>query len=321
MSLHYMIRLLLVDDDPDLILAFETVLRSEFEVVSAHNGLDALEKLERVEPDLIVMDVMMPCLDGFDTAVSIRKNASFHSVPIIFLTALSDPASQAKGKDLSAALYLTKPFSPEELLERIRRVVLEQTIAPRPKMFAVEEILAAEREGIALELQPLAAPESEYGFASATDNDSQETPRGPLPRILVVDDEPDVVCLIESFLSPRYEVVTAMRAAEALEKIVETEPDLLLLDVEMPNLNGYQLSQLIKLNPALRQIRVMFVTSRSEPEQIDYGYRLGAAAYLTKPFTPEDLLQYVQRIFQQPGFVIREKKRTISELQHGRGKR
>jgi len=304
-----MLRLMVVDDDLDTVTALETILRREFEVISARNGLDALEKLERVEPDLIVMDVTMPCLDGFDTALSIRKNASFQTIPIVFLTAMGDPESIDTGRRLAAALYLTKPVEPERVLSLVRDYAAKAGLKPREKTFAVDEILRAEREGT--DLIPKGTTEDE-------EEDEEETPgappQPPRPRILVIDDEPDVVCLIESFLSLQYEVITAMRPVDAIEKIIAVEPDLILLDIEMPQLSGYQLRQLLKLNPALAQIKVMFVSSRGEPAQIDYGYRLGAAAYLAKPFTPDDLLDQVKSIVTQPSFRIREKKHPINDL-------
>jgi CheY-like chemotaxis protein len=300
-----LLRLLIVDDDADVLTSLETILRREVEVVCAHNGLDALEKLERVEPDMLILDVAMPCLDGFDTALSIRKNASFAAIPILFLTAAGDPASIEKGRQLKAAVYATKPFDPQKILSLVRDTAARLGVEPRSKAFACEEILAAEREGRRLDLaRKTAEDEPEEGA----------TAQAVRPRLLVVDDEPDVVALIESFLAPHYEVLTATRANDAIEKIVRAEPDLVLLDIEMPRLSGYQLSQLLKLNAGLGRIKVMFVSSRNEPQQVDYAYRLGAEAYLTKPFTPEDLLAEVRQIVGQAGFSARPKKRTLAEL-------
>ena len=89
-----MIRILIVDDEPDTLTVLETAFNEDFEVVTASNGLDALEKIERVQPDLAIMDVEMPCLNGFDAVCSIRKNASFSNLPVVYLTGRSDAEAQ-----------------------------------------------------------------------------------------------------------------------------------------------------------------------------------------------------------------------------------
>lgn len=303
-----MLRILIVDDDPGVLATLEVTLKGDYEVVSASNGLDALEKLEKVEPDIVIMDVAMPCLNGFDTAMSIRKNQRFRDMPIIFLTGSDDMESREMGQGLGAVFYMTKPFSPSQLRDDIARHVEEASITPREKAHTVDRILSADREGV--ELTPFDIPGSEIDTDIATDPSSALVKA----RILVVDDEPDIVFLIESFLSHRYEIVTATHSLEALERIVEVEPDLLLLDIEMPSLSGYQLSQLLKLNRNLAQIKIMFVSSRDQPDEIEYGYRLGAVGYLTKPFTPDALENRVREIVEHPEFRVRSKKHPVAHF-------
>ena len=82
----------------------------------------------------------------------------------------------------------------------------------------------------------------------------------------------------------------------------------------MPSLSGYQLSQLLKLNRNLAQIKIMFVSSRDQPDEIEYGYRLGAAGYLTKPFTPDALESRVREIVEHPEFRVRNKTYPIAHF-------
>ncbi|HBG74443.1 MAG: DNA-binding response regulator [Chloroflexi bacterium GWB2_49_20] len=113
--------ILIVDDEPRYLHLLEANLRTEdFEVVSAHDGEEAIEIFTSKPTDLILLDVMMPKLDGFSTCQRIRQ---FSSVPIIILTAKGEEQERVRGLDMGADDYLVKPFSIGELLARVRAVL------------------------------------------------------------------------------------------------------------------------------------------------------------------------------------------------------
>jgi len=114
-------RILIVDDEPRMRRFVHMNLDLEgYEVMEAENGLKALERVREDLPDLVVLDVMMPDLDGFETLERIRETSS---VPVIMLTVKSDEDDRIRGLDLGADDYVTKPFSPRELSSRIRAVL------------------------------------------------------------------------------------------------------------------------------------------------------------------------------------------------------
>jgi DNA-binding response OmpR family regulator len=114
-------RILVVDDEPRMRRFVHMNLDLEgYEVIEADNGLQALEKVRDDAPDLVVLDVMMPDLDGFETLAHIREVSA---VPVIMLTVKGDEEDRIRGLDLGADDYVTKPFSPRELLSRIRAVL------------------------------------------------------------------------------------------------------------------------------------------------------------------------------------------------------
>lgn len=114
-------RVLVVDDDAPSVKMISFLLREEgYEVNSADNGLTALESIERETPDLVILDVMMPQMDGFEVCRRIRQKAD---VPIIFLSAKGDTADRVAGLELGADDYLAKPFEPSELLARVKAVM------------------------------------------------------------------------------------------------------------------------------------------------------------------------------------------------------
>lgn len=113
-------QILIVDDYPTNIKVLSDFLTtSGFEVLVARDGENALKKLERVTPALVLLDVLMPGIDGFETCRRLKERASTCEIPVIFMTALADPVDKVKGLTLGAVDYITKPFQQEEVLARI----------------------------------------------------------------------------------------------------------------------------------------------------------------------------------------------------------
>lgn len=118
----------------------------------------------------------------------------------------------------------------------------------------------------------------------------------PNPKILVVDDEPDVVDLLERTLkSEGFDVVSAYDGIGALDVASTDRPDLVLLDIMMPMMSGYEVCQQIKSNPATKDIPVICVSSAHSPDARSHALRAGAATLLTKPFMPAELLAQIRR--------------------------
>lgn len=112
--------LLIVDDNPTNIkLLYELLKDQGFRILVAKDGQSAIEKLEVANPDLVLLDVMMPGIDGFTTCQIIKSKPEYKDLPIIFMTALSENENKVKGLSLGAVDYITKPFQPDELLARI----------------------------------------------------------------------------------------------------------------------------------------------------------------------------------------------------------
>ena len=129
------LRVLVVDDEQRILSFLSSKLRaSGYEVLTASNGIEAFEQVQAQEPDLVVLDVMMPKMDGFET---LRQLRSFSSVPVIILSAKGSNADKVKGLDLGADDYLAKPFSPDELMARIEAV--KRRLVPAEKRRAYEQ--------------------------------------------------------------------------------------------------------------------------------------------------------------------------------------
>ena len=113
---------LVVDDSATIRRSAETMLASEgCRVVTAENGFEALSKITRHHPDLIFVDIMMPRLDGYQTTAIIKNNAEFRDTPVIMLTSKDGLFDKARGRVVGSDLYLTKPFTREELLSAAKQ--------------------------------------------------------------------------------------------------------------------------------------------------------------------------------------------------------
>jgi len=133
-------RVLVVDDEQHILNFLNSKLKvSGYEVITAANGAEALEQVQAQEPDLVVLDVMMPGMDGFETLKELR---TFSSVPVIILSAKGANADKVKGLHLGADDYLAKPFSPDELIARIEAV--RRRLAPAEKRKVYEQLSLGE---------------------------------------------------------------------------------------------------------------------------------------------------------------------------------
>ncbi|MBV6421977.1 MAG: Transcriptional regulatory protein WalR [Ignavibacteriaceae bacterium] len=133
-----MSKILLVDDEPDILEFLKYNLEQEnFEVLTSTNGKDALKKI-LLKPDLIILDIMMPEMDGFELYQQIKSNKNFRYIPIIFLTAKSGETNEIKGLDLGASDYIQKPISPKKLIARIKSNLRKSTVVNKKEKSITE---------------------------------------------------------------------------------------------------------------------------------------------------------------------------------------
>ena len=122
-----MAKILVAEDEPNTVHLIARILAREgHEVIEAKTGAEALDVLERAAPDLVILDVMMPELDGFQALAKIRSDPRHQKLPVIMLTAKRQPEDVARGWATGADTYLTKPFSPLELTELIKRLLVPE---------------------------------------------------------------------------------------------------------------------------------------------------------------------------------------------------
>jgi two-component system alkaline phosphatase synthesis response regulator PhoP len=126
-------KILLVDDEPDIVEFLQyNLLQEGFDVISASDGIEALTKISQ-KPDLVILDIMMPKMDGYEVFKKIRETPGFEKLPIIFLTAKAGEANEILGLEIGADDYIQKPISPQKLVARVKSNIRKAESAPGGK--------------------------------------------------------------------------------------------------------------------------------------------------------------------------------------------
>ena len=133
-------------------------------------------------------------------------------------------------------------------------------------------------------------------------------------RILVVDDDRDVLDLIRLKLAQEYDVLCIDQANDVGQAADLFEPDLIILDIMLPKISGYQVMEYLKRNPLTAKTPVCFLSAKSSARDLKYGYSMGASLYLTKPFQPERLIRNIKLQFERMPPPLQRKRHTIVEI-------
>ncbi|EIC19860.1 GGDEF/EAL domain-containing response regulator [Thiorhodovibrio frisius] len=247
-------RILIVDDVHENLHALMQLLREDYAILAATSGAMALELAAgEPRPDLILLDVKMPGMDGYSVLAKLKSEPTTAEIPVIFITALSSPDDEARGLQLGVADYITKPVDPELLHLRVRTQL---------------ELCRYRR--------------------------TDSSPFSPKPEqpssLLLVDDLPENLHELLEALKSDYRIRVASTGPKALEIVSGPEPpDLILLDIVMPGMDGYEVCQRIKALPRGRRIPVIFVTVVDASAEKVRGFEAGAADYLTKPLDIDEV--------------------------------
>ncbi len=264
--------------------------RKGYKILETTSGTEALLAIEGVTPDLVLLDVMLPDITGYEVLSAIRKKAELCRVPVVMLTGKCDAADRQKGMLSGASEYLTKPFDPVKLLSVLGKYLdsSKKTAAPRQAPAATRE--KPRPPAVALAAQP-DVTKTQPTMPTA----AQPKKNGPEKSILVVEDSPTSRKVISMVLSRKgYVVEEAASGSEALRKVHDQPPHLILLDAMLPDMTGYDILAELQQDQRLKSIPVVMLTAKDSPIDREKGLRAGAVAYLTKPFNPDKLLSVIR---------------------------
>jgi len=258
--------ILIVDDMPENLHGLMQILRDDYAIIAATSGEKALELARRQpQPDLILLDIRMPGMDGYSVLANLKAQANTAEIPVIFVTSLSEAVDQSLGLRLGVADYVTKPVNPDLLRQRVR------------------SRLALNRWGKGGPVQ------DDHGPAKGTPR-TATTPADRRDRLLVVDDIPENIHSLIEALKDEHQILVANSGAKALELVQgPNPPDMILLDILMPGMDGYEVCRRVKAIPDLARIPIIFVTLVDASSDKVKGFEVGAADYITKPFDIDEV--------------------------------
>ena len=252
------LKILTVDDSRTIRLIVGKAFKSfDCEVLEAQNGVEGLAVATKEKPDIIILDITMPIMDGYETLTKLKSDPELKSIPVIMLTAEAGKDNVLRIAKLGVRDYLIKPFKEEVVVERVGRVI---------------------------DLKP-------KGQAQAKAKRFDD----PL-NILVVDDKPAIAEQIKNGLKDTPWTVTARaQSGETLDFCNQTVPDVILLSLSLPENAGYNLFQLLRGNPKTKSVPMFAMCVKTAVEDQGKAQQMGFNGIVTKPIDIDDLKSKVSR--------------------------
>jgi len=284
---RYRKRILIVDDEPMNIKLLEAQIPQDlYEITRAYNGVEGLQKVSQNPPDLILLDIMMPGMDGYEVTRKLKNDPDFKYIPIILITAFGGIENKIKGLIAGADEFLNKPVQRVELLARIRSLVLFR------------------------ELQEQSSSRSQVKGLYKGGSEDQESPgvRSIPQKVLVVEEDAVESKLIHNYLKELpLDLEFISNGTDALASMQKNSIDLILLDMVLPGLNGFEICHQSKKNDQTRNTQILVTTSLSDLESKAKVFELGADDILIKPINAYELRVRVKTLLR--------KKIYLDELQ------
>jgi signal transduction histidine kinase len=277
------VRILVVDDHPNTATTLARSLAQlgpSVDVISAASGREALEKVKNSGVDILITDMIMPEMTGLELIEKLQNHPGGRPAFTYLVTAYDVPGLKVTAHRLKVNEVIVKPVRPE----RIRQIATQ----------AMEEMKHVTRP-----MRKVSDRKKKF-------------------KVLVADDRPDNVTLLTRYLEYEgYENITARDGTDALNKVHDETPDLVLLDINMPNKDGFTVLEEIRADPATEHIPVIILTAaRLDPADVQSGLNLGADDYVTKPFDRHELMARIRTKLRvkEAEDVIRRRNRELSLL-------
>src|SRR5436189_1895536 len=262
-------RILVVDDIPAKVKLLEAGLSAEyFDVLTATNGAAALDICSRAECDIILLDVMMPDLDGFEVCRRLKSNPVTHFIPVVMITALDSPADRVRGLEAGADDFLTKPVSDVVLIARVRSLTRLKMMTDELRMRAITSL--------------------EIGVQAPERGAVADSGKGG--RILLVDDRPASYERLAPMLATEHTVDVEPDPSQALFHAAEGNYDLLIVSLSLENFDGLRLCSQARSLERTRQVPILAISDADNNARLLRGLEIGVNDYLLRPVDKNELL-------------------------------
>src|SRR5258708_2922654 len=277
-------RVLVVDDVPANVKLLEARLSAEyFDVATAYSGAEALALCERAECDIVLLDVMMPDMDGFEVCRKLKSNPVTHHIPVVMVTALDQSSDRVKGLESGTDDFRTEPVTDVARVSRVRSLA-------RLKM-------------VTDELRMRALTSREIGIQSPERDAVTETGRNG--RILIVDDRPNSYERIVATLSTEHTVDVEADPAEALFHAAEGNYDLMIVSLGLKDFDGLRLCSQVRSLERTRNVPILAVAEADNNARLVRGLEIGVNDYLIRPIDKNEMLARVRTQIKKKRYTER----------------
>ena len=277
-------RVLVVDDVSANVKLLEARLSAEyFDVVTAMSGVEALAVCERAECDIVLLDVMMPDMDGFDVCRRLKSNPTTHHIPVVMVTALDQPSDRVRGLEAGADDFLTKPVSDVALIARVRSLARLKLVQDELRMRAVTS--------------------KEIGIQNPSIEAIADA--GRKGHILIVDDRPASYERLASVLAEEHVVDVETDPSEALFHTAEGNYDLLIVSLSLENFDGLRLCSQVRSLERTRNLPILALSDADNNTRLVRGLEIGVNDYLVRPIDKNELLARVRTQVRKKRFTER----------------
>jgi two-component system, cell cycle response regulator len=266
-------RVLVVDDVPANAKLLEARLMAEyFDVVTAASGAEALAICERAQCDIVLLDVMMPEMDGFEVCRRLKSGPKTHHIPVVMVTALDQPSDRVRGLEAGADDFLTKPVSDIALVARVRSLTRLKLVTD--------------------ELRMRAATSKEIGIQDPLRASLADSGRNG--RILIIDNRRASYERIAKVLAGEHKVDIEVDPQEALFHAAEGDYDLLIVSLALENFDALRLCSQVRSLERTRNVPILVVVEVEDNARLLRGLEIGVNDYLMRPIDANELLARVR---------------------------
>jgi len=286
-------RVLVVDDILSNVKLLEAKLSAEyFEVVTAFSGAEALARIEEHIPDIVLLDVMMPGMDGFEVCRRIKANPRTAHLPVVMVTALDQPSDRVAGIEAGADDFLTKPVDDPALFARVRSLV-------RLKMMT-DELRMRETTGQSM------------GLLDPTDTLQDANPSG---RILIIEDRPESAAWFAGALEKTHQLSAVDTFEEALVRVRGGDFDLIIVSLGVRGFDGLRLCSQLRSIPEARHVPILVVVSEGDRRKLTQALEMGVNDYLTRPVDRNELVARVRTQLRKKRYADRLRRNVQLSLE------
>jgi two-component system, cell cycle response regulator len=266
-------RVLVVDDVLANVKLMEARLTAEyFDVVTAMSGAEALSLCERAQCDIVLLDVMMPEMDGFEVCRRLKANPRTHHIPVIMVTALDQPSDRVRGLEAGADDFLTKPVSDIALIARVRSLVRLKMVTDELRMRAVTS--------------------KEIGIQDPVTDALAEAGRDG--RILIVDDRRSSHERLAALIAAEHTADVETNPHEALFRAADGNYDLLIISLGLENFDGLRLCSQVRSLERTRSLPVLIIAEAEDNARLLRGLEIGVNDYLVRPIDKNEMFARVR---------------------------